>query len=303
MNSPFFGQMLDALDQGVIIINLESEIVFFNRWMELTSAIESAQALGKKLTSLFPQLDNPLFQRNLRSVISFGNTAFFTHGANPWLIPLAPSPGSTHGFENMQQSGQMGPLRDGNEIKYVYLIIRDVTDTVTDVQHLTRMAMHDSLTGTWNRRWFDHWLSEEISRAERYNRTLSLIMLDLDLFKAINDAHGHPAGDTVLKEVANRCLSLIRATDTLSRFGGEEFCVLMPETASDAACGLAERLREAVADLEIIHDTQKIGITISLGVSTFSPGMNAETLLHHADESLYHAKRNGRNRVEFIVDR
>ena len=303
MNSPFFGQMLDALEQGIIIINLEGEVVFFNHWMELTSAIDLTSAVGKKLTTLFPQLDTPLYMRNLRSVISFGNTAFFAHGANPWLIPLAPSPGSSHGFENMQQSGQMGPLREGNEIKYVYLIIRDVTDAVTDVQHLTRMAMHDALTGTWNRRWFDHWLSEEISRAERYNRNLSLIMFDLDLFKSINDTYGHPAGDTVLREIANHSLTLIRATDTLSRFGGEEFCVLMPETASDAACGLAERLRAGVEELEILYDNLKLGITISLGVSVFKPGMSAESMLHAADESLYHAKRNGRNRVEFIVGR
>ena len=303
MNSPFFAQMLDALDQGIIIINLEGEVVFFNHWMELACNIGLTQAVGQQLTNLFPQLDTPLFHRNLRSVISFGNTAFFAHGANPWLIPLAPSPGSSHGFERMQQSGQMGPLREGNEIKYIYLIIRDITDTVTDVQHLTRMAMRDSLTGAWNRRWFDHWLAEEISRAERYNRTLSLIMFDLDLFKVVNDTHGHPAGDTVLKEVANQCMTIIRTTDTLSRFGGEEFCVLMPETASEAACGLAERLRTGVESLEITHNEIQLGITISLGVSAFSPGMSAEEILHHADESLYHAKRNGRNRVEYIVDR
>lgn len=269
----------------------------------MASTIGLTQAIGKKLTSLYPQIDTPLFQRNLRSVITFGNTAFFSHGVSPWVIPLAPSPGASHGFENMQQSGQMGPLRDGNEIKYIYLIIRDVTDTVTDVQYLTQMAMHDALTGAWNRRWFDHWLCEEINRAERYSRSLSLIMLDLDLFKVVNDTHGHPAGDTVLKEVANQCLSIIRTTDTLSRFGGEEFCVLMPETSSEAACGLAERLRAGVESLEIMHNEIKLGITVSLGVAVFSPGMDAETMLHHADESLYHAKRNGRNRVEYIVDR
>jgi len=254
------------------------------------------------LTSLFPQLDTPLFKRNLRSVISFGNTAFFVHGANPWLIPFPPAPGSSHGFVNMQQSGQMGLLREGNEIKFIYLIIRDVTDSVTDVQQLTRIAMRDALTGIRNRRWFDHWLTEEINCAERYNRSLSLIMLDLDLFKTVNDTHGHPEGDTVLKEVAFQCSSLIRATDTLSRFGGEEFCVLMPEIANEAACGLAERLRAGVEELEIIHDTLKLGIAISLGVSTFSPGMSGEILLHHADASLYHAKRNGRNRVECIIE-
>jgi diguanylate cyclase len=300
VNSPFFGQMLDALDQGVIIIDRQGNIAFFNHWMELASKQEAATAVGRPLTTLFPQLDTPLFQRNLRSVRSFGNTAFFKHGANPWLIPLAPAPGSAHGFDHMQQSGQLGPLLENGEVKYLYLIIRDVTETVTDVQHLTRLAMHDALTGAWNRRWFDHWLREEIDRAERYQRELSLIMFDLDHFKVVNDTHGHPVGDTVLNQVASLCMSLIRTTDTLSRYGGEEFCVLMPETGNDAACGLAERLRAGVAELAIVHDSLQIKITISLGVATFSKAMDAETLLHQADKALYRAKEGGRNRLECL---
>jgi diguanylate cyclase (GGDEF)-like protein len=179
----------------------------------------------------------------------------------------------------------------------VDLIIRDITETVTDVQKLTRMAMHDSLTGAWNRRWFDHWLKEEIERASRYQRDLSLIMFDLDHFKEVNDAYGHPVGDQVLTEVANCCASLIRNCDTLARYGGEEFCVLLPETAQTAALALAERLRAGVAGLSIKAGNVAISITISLGVASHAPGLFGETLLQITDAALYRAKESGRNRV------
>jgi diguanylate cyclase (GGDEF)-like protein len=297
MNSPYFGQMLDALDQGIIILDREGTIVFFNNWMVLASGIEAAAANGHKLLGLFPQLDTPLFHRNFQSVLSFGNTAFFTHKTSPWLIPLPPAPGSPAGHEHMQQSGQMGPLRENGEIRFAYLIIRDITETVSDVQHLTRMAMHDALTGTWNRRWFDHWLAEEIDRAQRYQRRLSLVMFDLDHFKQVNDRYGHPAGDRVLGSVATCCGGLIRTIDTLARFGGEEFCVILPETDSAAASALAERLRSGVASLAIQLENASLNITISLGVASFQRGMDSAGFLQAADSALYRAKEGGRNRV------
>ncbi len=297
MKGPYFGQMLNALDEGIIITDRDGTIVFFNHWLVLASNIPAEAAIGKHLLGVFPQLDTALFHRNFRSVLSFGNTAFFSHSANPWLIPLAPAPGSAPGFDKMQQSGQLGPLRENDTIQFVYLIIRDITETVTDVQHLTRMAMHDSLTGAWNRRWFDHWLREELSRAERYSRELGLIMSDLDHFKLVNDQYGHQAGDRILASAAKCCTSLIRATDTLARYGGEEFCIILPETDSDAARALAERIRTGIAALETAGDQSVIKITVSLGVSNFSPGISADELLNQADAALYQAKTGGRNQV------
>ena len=169
----------------------------------LASNIPAEAAIGKHLLGVFPQLDTALFHRNFRSVLSFGNTAFFSHSANPWLIPLAPAPGSAPGFDKMQQSGQLGPLRENDTIQFVYLIIRDITETVTDVQHLTRMAMHDSLTGAWNRRSFERSADLEMNRAHRYHYPLSIMMIDIDYFKKVNDQYGHTVGDTVLNELVD----------------------------------------------------------------------------------------------------
>ena len=297
MNSPFFQQMLDALDCGVVILDGEGRIVFFNHWLELASGLSNDDLLGLKLIECFPSLDNSLFIRNFRSVLSFGNTAFFSNLANPWLIPLPAAPNTAAQFDQMQQTGQMGPLREDGEIRFIYLLIRDITESVGHVQQLTDLAMHDNLTGCWNRRWFDHWLVEETERASRYQREMSLIMFDLDQFKQINDTQGHPIGDKVLAEVARVCAGVIRTTDTLARYGGDEFCVLLPETNLMAAIALAERLRAGVAGLVIVEGEVKLKITSSLGVAEFSANLDPEAFLQMADEALYRAKKAGRNRV------
>jgi diguanylate cyclase (GGDEF)-like protein len=297
MTQVILTQLLDTVDQGIIVFDRNTRITFFNQWLALNSGIDPEQALGMPLFELLPTLGTPLFQRNLRSVFSIGNTAYFSHNATPWLIPLPPPPSSAKNFDHMQQSGQMGPLREDGEIRFAYLIIRDVTETVTDVQRLTRMAMHDALTGAWNRRWFDHWLTEEVGRAGRYSRELTLLMFDLDHFKRVNDTHGHQAGDEVLAAVSACCTNIIRTTDTLARYGGEEFCVMLPETGREAALILAERLRAGVEKLEIMTANLSLRVTISLGVACFSPGMGDQALLHAADQALYQAKEGGRNRV------
>ena len=289
---------MDALDCGVIVLDSKGCIIFFNNWLELASGIAAESLIGQLLVERFPNLDNSLFNRNFRSVLSFGNTAFFSNLANPWLIPLPVAPNITKVFDHMQQTGQMGPLRENGEIRYVYMLIRDITETVSHVQQLTRMAMHDTLTGCWNRRWFDHWLNEETERASRYQRQLSLIMFDLDNFKQINDSHGHAIGDQMLAEVARVCATLIRTTDTLARLGGDEFCALLPETDLEAAIALAERLCTGVSELNITDGPLGFKITVSLGVAGFRPDLAPESFLQLADKALYRAKKAGRNQVD-----
>lgn len=158
---------------------------------------------------------------------------------------------------------------------------------------LRKMAWTDSLTGVSNNRYFWDRLSSEMGRSKRYGRSLSLIMLDVDDFKKYNDTYGHQVGDEVLKKVAIALGSSLRNMDTLSRYGGEEFAIILPETNGNVALEIAKRLMVSVK--------AKTGISISLGVSEFPATANdTHELVHQADFSLLEAKRQGKFRAVFL---
>lgn len=160
---------------------------------------------------------------------------------------------------------------------------------------LERRASHDPLTGARNRLSFNEAIVAEIGRTRRYGDGFAVIMCDIDHFKRINDSHGHPAGDAILRELVAIFNLNLRATDILVRFGGEEFVILAPHADLSGAATLAEKLRQAVAD----HDfPEAIPVTISLGATQYQAGDTPESLISRADAALYAAKENGRNRVE-----
>ncbi len=176
-------------------------------------------------------------------------------------------------------------------------VITDITERKALECELTRLARTDSLTGTANRRHFLDLAEREMERSDRYGRPLAVVMLDVDHFKQINDCHGHAFGDMVLQGVAAACRAVLRDVDCLGRLGGEEFAVLLPETALAGALDVAERLRLAIAQLPM-PDTGKPAITASLGVAERLRGEGVfDHLLGRADAALYHAKTEGRNRV------
>ena len=167
-------------------------------------------------------------------------------------------------------------------------------------EELRKMALMDGLTGLYNHRHFQDSMDKEISRATRYSRPLSVIMFDLDHFKIVNDSYGHRAGDIVLKQVSAKVQEMVRANDIAARYGGEEFMIILPETELKGAAVLAERIRVAVEEMEIVADTQKIKVTVSLGVSTCLPGekkVSKTEILDAADAALYNSKDNGRNKL------
>jgi two-component system cell cycle response regulator len=161
-----------------------------------------------------------------------------------------------------------------------------------------RLATTDGLTGLTNHRTFQGRLDEHLAQAQRYGKKLSLILCDIDHFKSVNDLHGHPAGDLVLKGVARTLAKEARATDVVARYGGEEFAVVMPETDAEGALVIAERIRDRVGKLVFETDRGRLRITLSLGIATFpeDAGRKAD-LVERADGCLYHAKRSGRNRT------
>ncbi|WP_223480844.1 MULTISPECIES: GGDEF domain-containing protein [unclassified Pseudomonas] len=161
----------------------------------------------------------------------------------------------------------------------------------------TQSALRDPLTDTGNRIAMDQTLQREIDMSRRHLQPLSLLMLDIDHFKQINDTHGHSAGDDVLKGVAASIKSQLRNVDMVFRFGGEEFLILLSNTGREAAAMVGERLRLAAQAKDFSADGNLIELTVSLGCSTLLPGESAESLLRRADSALYVAKREGRNRL------
>jgi diguanylate cyclase (GGDEF)-like protein len=161
-------------------------------------------------------------------------------------------------------------------------------------------AYVDGLTRVPNRRALDKRLENELARAKRHERSLSVIMLDIDFFKRVNDAHGHDMGDKVLQVVAHILGECIRDTDFLARYGGEEFAIVLPETSAQQTRVLAERARQGVSKAVLKTDGTQVRVTVSLGIAEFCHDMEdtPEALLKRADDALYRAKDSGRNRVE-----
>jgi diguanylate cyclase (GGDEF)-like protein len=162
---------------------------------------------------------------------------------------------------------------------------------------LETLAAIDFLTGVYNRRHFEGLARVELARCQRYVRPLSVLMIDIDHFKAVNDAYGHAAGDLVLKNVVAICRAEKRDPDLLARVGGEEFAMMLPETTEAAAAQFAERLRREVAGTMPTVYGEKLGVTISIGVAGATIRTAGVELLRCADRALYEAKRSGRDRV------
>jgi diguanylate cyclase (GGDEF)-like protein len=186
------------------------------------------------------------------------------------------------------------PLPDGGRM----LVFTDVTDLVHLADQLRIQATVDGMTGVFNRRHFLALAEIEWSRYQRHRRPMSLIGLDIDRFKSINDDFGHHAGDQVIVQVADICRKQKRKSDIVARFGGEEFLILLPETKLQAAQYVAERLRRKVETSAFYVASNAIRATISIGVSEANPSMDTVfDLIKLADRALYMAKDSGRNRV------
>ncbi|MFK7818783.1 MAG: GGDEF domain-containing protein [Planctomycetaceae bacterium] len=161
------------------------------------------------------------------------------------------------------------------------------------------MMTHDSMTGVFNRQYFDDMLKREVAAAGRYEKTLSVLILDLDHFKAINDLHGHLAGDDVLREFSRRVTTTMRTESVFARLGGEEFGILLLEADAAEAKIVAERVRMAVSSRKFTLANAQVPISVSIGIATTSgsPPVTASELMQEADSNLYEAKRTGRDRV------
>jgi diguanylate cyclase (GGDEF)-like protein len=209
--------------------------------------------------------------------------------------------GSTNGTYVNDAPIQEKVLRDGDQIKIGRSILKFMTGGNIETSYheeIYRLMTVDGLTQIFNRRYFDEALEREIGRASRYKRDLSLLLVDLDHFKKKNDEYGHVAGDALLKQLSLAIKPRLRKEDIFARIGGEEFAIILPEVNLEGARLAGEKIRKVVEETKFSFDDCDIPCTISIGASTLGPNETAKSLYQRADEALYRAKSNGRNRVE-----
>jgi diguanylate cyclase (GGDEF)-like protein len=207
--------------------------------------------------------------------------------------------GSTNGtFINEQRITEPRALADGDTVKIGRTVLK-YTESPVEVDyldHVMGLAQKDALTGLFNKRRFDELLPAEATRSAQSSTPLSLVLFDIDHFKSINDNFGHPAGDGVLRAVAEVAQAWVRETDALFRVGGEEFAIVLPERLAEAV-GRAESVRRAIERHSLAFGGTTLSVTASFGVAELAPGEPLAAFYQRSDERLYHAKHSGRNRV------
>jgi diguanylate cyclase (GGDEF)-like protein len=191
-------------------------------------------------------------------------------------------------------------LRKGDQIKIGDTIFKYLSGSDVEAQYhetIFNMTIKDGLTDVSNKRQLDNVLAKEISRAQRHERPLSLLMIDIDHFKDVNDTYGHLAGDSVLKDLAAILQKRLRPDDEVARYGGEEFTAILPETPVAGAVKIAEDLRRLVERHDFVVEGERIRVTVSIGAAELGRGMTMNAFYKAADEALYEAKHGGRNQV------
>jgi len=281
-------QTFDTVPDLIAIIDQNHKILRINRAMAEKLNIHPRDAIGLNCHEVCHGTDEAVPGCPLRQSLKDGNE----HSAEI--------------FENRLGGTflvSVTPLRNGNQGAKMFVhVARDITERKAFEERLSKLALTDSLTNIWNRRHFMYLAGHELERARRYGGALAIMMIDLDHFKAVNDAYGHEVGDRALKKVAEVVSAVLRKVDIFARIGGEEFVIALPETGLEQAVHVAERLRGNLAGTPIANGGPPLNLTVSIGITvTGQSSSDLTTLLKQADTALYNAKRNGRNRVEVFL--
>jgi len=306
-DSKLLSAIVDRINVGVFVVDRDMRLLVWNYFMESHSGRPADEVVGHDLFEAFPELPKKWLERKIRSVFILRNFAFTSWEHRPYLFRFRHNRPITGDADYMHQSCTFQPiLAQNGEVEAVCVSIFDVTDTSmyhnrlqATLAELREMSFCDELTGLFNRRHIEHHLRREFSRFKRYGSALSLLMFDVDEFKAINDVHGHLVGDEILREVAKRAQSCVRGTDFVGRYGGEEFVVVLTNTRCKGAMVLAERIRVAIGSNPVECDQAKVPVTVSVGVAEAEAAtmQRHEALIQCADTALYESKRAGKNCV------
>lgn len=298
--------IVQSIDVGIVVLDRQYRIEVWNSFMENHSGLAANAVSRHNLFGLFPEIEEDWFTRKVETAVMLGTRAFTIWEQRPNLFRFKSYQPITGLADEMYQNVTILPLRSpSSEVGHVCLIVYDVTNVAVNKRQLEaannqlqELALRDGLTGLLNRRHWEQCLEREFVRHLRYGSPVSLVMFDIDHFKAVNDTYGHQLGDEVIREVARVTLQLARETDYAGRYGGEEFVVLLPDTSLDGAAQFAERLRQGIEKLRFAHTDNALSFTVSLGVACIEPDLvNYTDLIERADKALYRSKEAGRNRT------
>lgn len=284
-------QIVSQAEDAIIAINRGGDIVLFNEGAEKIFGYEAREVLGERLDVLLPerfQMQHDL----LIQEFGIGEARYKGSGERSHQIY-----GRRKDGEEFVASSSIFSIGTGED-KYFATIMRDVSHNRKTEEELLRLAATDPLTGSFNRREFTAIAEREALRANRYHHPLSILMMDLDYFKRLNDTYGHAAGDKALQRFAMICTNALRNVDIFGRWGGEEFVALLPETDLQGATVIAERLRKLTSDNVLTFNDHKINFSVSIGIAEFKDGeISVDSALNRADSAVYDAKKAGRNRI------
>jgi len=282
--------LAESAYDAIIMVDAVGDVSFWNDSAEQLFGYSEEEALGKPVHQLIaPGGDHAKAEMGLQH--------FARSGTGPVVGVMTETVGQRKDGSLFPVERSISGFRLGEDW-YAVATIRDITERKATEAKLRELATTDSLTGLYNRRRFMELSEREFARSLRYSRQLSMLMLDIDHFKRVNDEHGHDVGDTVLRSLSEISIMALRNADILGRLGGEEFGVLLPETDSQAAHDVAERLRLSIERSSIDTPDGSLNITVSIGVAVLDSEVGSvEKLLKRADVALYEAKQAGRNRV------
>lgn len=300
----------NLLTVGIAVVDRRFTVIMWNRFMELNSSVRAEDILGKNLFDVFPELNRNWLEKKIRSCLVLKSASYSSWQQRPYLFRFKASNMLSLETDHMYQDAAIFPVRDAHgQVEGACIAIHDVTE-LAEAKRLLDLSLdqaldleesnrRDGLTGLFNRKYFDEQITQEVVTARRHNRPLALAMIDIDHFKAVNDTFGHAAGDHVLRGVSELLNNMLRGSDSLCRYGGEEFGLILPQITLEHAGILLERLRKAVETASIVLDdgVTAVQLTISVGVMPLREGVAPGTMVRMADELLYASKQAGRNRV------
>ncbi|ABW67556.1 sensor domain-containing diguanylate cyclase [Desulfosudis oleivorans] len=283
-----FSQVVNMVNLGIAVLDKDLRVCHWNRWLEMHTGIPEKTIQNTPLLDHFPNLNQKWFLRGCKTVFTLGNVAFFSHKLHRHVLPITAAHHLSPEFKFMRQNCTIGPVySDDHKVDYICMMIQDATEVASLETRLLAISTRDPLTGLYNRNYFETKLKEDLERHRRYGGALSVIVIDIDGLKPINESLGNHAGDTALVEIAGLLTGRLRTVDTIARYGADEFCVILPETPLSAAMLVAGQLREKVAQAALCPDKTGRPVTISMGVmESAEKGVNCEDLLKKINDAL-----------------
>src|SRR5690554_50468 len=298
--------MLESVEVGLVVLDLDFRVQAWNDFMENHSGITASKIRNQSLFELFPDIPQAWLTRKVDAVAMLNTRAFTSWEQRPYLFRFRSTRPITGTEDYMFQNLTISPLSGSTgQVEKICIMVYDVTDIAIAKraleqanEQLAKLSMTDRLTGLLNRSTWENLVDAEFERFRRYGQSTCLVMFDIDFFKKVNDAHGHLAGDEVIKHTARTARECLRSSDSIGRYGGEEFGIILPETDAEGARIICERIRESIEQSIVQTSVAPIRYTVSVGISQLSgKPENHMSWMQQADEALYAAKKAGRNRV------